>query len=120
MAEQTTDRDDADEDRLRVPDIETFADYAIHYAKQSGPRDWDGVRIYNIVFSDGLKITACSKSPISLKNCLRVNEDGMLEPRMLEIKAPYYQCFRLDEVVAVVEILPGEILGAMNEPKEPT
>lgn len=45
-----------------------------------------------------------------MKNSLACNEDGIIEPRLLEIRAPYYQAFRLDCIMAIVEILPRELL----------
>lgn len=111
MAEKPTDRGATDGHGPRpAEDIHTFSEYAARYAYTDDPRDWDGARIFQIYFENGTKIVACSKTAPNLKNSLACNEDGIIEPRLLEIRAPYYQAFRLDCIMAIVEILPRELL----------
>jgi hypothetical protein len=111
MAESSTDRGATDGNGPRFDgQIHTFTDYAARYAETDDPRDWDGARIFQIYFENGSKIIACSKSAPNLKNALACNDDGVIEPRLWEIRAPYYQAFRADCIVAIVEILPRELL----------
>lgn len=87
----------------------SFVEVLRRFGELDRPVEWEGLVAYRLCFDDRSTSMILARSPISFSRMLQVDDLGSVVPQLIEIKAPFYQCFRIDRLVSVVELLPGDI-----------
>lgn len=120
MAEAIPDPSGGDEDRSRDPsEPRSFLEILQRFSEEERYVEWEGAKCYRLCFDDGSTRIIVTKGNWSAAKRLSVSEDCEVIPEIVEVKTPFYQAFRIDRLVHVTEILPGDILSELD-PKKPT
>ena len=123
MAEDEEDPGTPDRNRRSITggvQAGSVRDFFREFAKAEAAREWEGCRVYKVYFSDtNTAIVVCKGLPAIVKK-FELTEDQEVTPKFYEIKYPFYQCFRLDMVTAITEVLPGDIIDdQLNDETDP-
>lgn len=87
----------------------SFLDLLKKFSETSRPIEWEGLVAYRLSFDDGSTRMLLARSSVGFARMLEVDDIGSVVPQFAEVKVPFYQCFRIDRLVSVVELLPGDI-----------